>query len=432
MVKRSYYDILTEAMTDLEAHGYDSAARVEYWSARIREAAEAAMGTTRRMEEMLRDAYAAIYKKMIERGGIVEMHPGVDRWTLSRVSPALRGELDRRILAAADLIKLNREQAVAKTLQRFRGWSTSIPAGGTSSPGKGKAKDDVRKALARLPFEERRVLIDQGHKLTAALSEIVAKDQGAIAVVWHSHWRQANYDYRPKHKERDGRVYAIRDSWAIKRGLVRKGPDGYYDEITAVGEEPFCRCYATYIYNLRQLPAEMLTKKGAAALEEARKKVRADAEEAALPLLAVRRLDRLGYGKGVRSIEVVPDDGPWNASYCEGGRIEVQEKLLRESEDARTHVLLHEFGHCGEDHDPATFAEFERLGLGGAANFLGIANGAHLCDYARTGKLPNATSEAFAESYARMMLRKSLPEELREFWERRIGEGPPAVKQGSA
>ncbi|ECG8055094.1 hypothetical protein FM848_23300, partial [Salmonella enterica] len=37
--------------------------------------------------------------------------------------------------------------------------------------------------------------------------------------------------------------------------------DGYLDEITQPGEEVFCRCYLTYIYNVRSLPDEMKTEK---------------------------------------------------------------------------------------------------------------------------------------------------------------------------
>lgn len=275
MVAKNYYDLLTEAMNDISEHGYDSEERIAYWAERLREMAEAAMGPMRKMEQMLRDAYEDIYRRLIERGGIVKMHPGIERYTIQRVKPHLRAELDRRILASANLIRLNREQAIGKTLQRFRGWSTSIPPGGTDAPGKGEAKAGIRKALASLPFEERRVLIDQSHKLVSSLNEIVAKDQNAIAAEWHSHWRQSGYNYRPDHKARDGKIYAIRGNWAMTKGLMTKGKQPYYDEITAAAEEIFCRCTVRWIYNLRDLPPDMLTKKGADVLKAAQEKIRA-------------------------------------------------------------------------------------------------------------------------------------------------------------
>ena len=262
MAGDSYYEVLTAAVNDISEHGFDSAERVAFWSERIKEAAQRSMTPPHAMEQMLRDAMAAIYQRMVDRGEVAKFHPGIARFTIERLRPQMRAELDRRILASAGLIKLNKEQSVQKTLQRFQGWATSIPAGGSDNVDKREEKTKLTKALRQLPFEERRVLIDQGHKLTASINEIVATDGGAIALRWHSRWRQAGYDYREDHKERDGKVYLLRDSWAKKAGLVKSGDAGYYDDVTAVAEEPFCRCNAVYIYNLRSLPLDMLTVKG--------------------------------------------------------------------------------------------------------------------------------------------------------------------------
>jgi len=270
----SYFDVLTAAIADVAEHGYDSAERIAYWSQRLKEAAERTMGSESEMERQLREALRAEYSRLIERGGIAQFHQGVARFTIERIRPQLRAELDRRILAAASLIKLNRKAAVEKTLRRFQGWSTSIPKGGSDAVGKREEKTAIRKSMTALPFEERRCLIDQSHKLASAINDIVATDGGAIAVVWKSHWRQAGYDYREEHKERDGRVYMIRGNWALAKGLVKPSEDGYYDEITAFGEEVFCRCSGRYLYSLSALAKiapEMITKKGEAALEAARK-----------------------------------------------------------------------------------------------------------------------------------------------------------------
>lgn len=269
----SYHDVLTEAINDLAANGFDSAERVAYWQARLREAAERTMASTAQMEEMLRESMAAIYKRLVDNGGLMRAHVGVSRFTVERLRPQMQAELSRRILASADLIRLNRKQAIEKTQQRFAGWATSIPAGGSKVVDKRDEKASIKKALSSLPFEERRVLIDQGHKLTASINEVVATGSGAIAVRWNSHWRQRGYNYRADHKERDGKVFLLRSSWARDGGLAKPGPDGYYDEITALAQEPFCRCWGTWLYNLRDLPKDMLTVKGADALAEARRKI---------------------------------------------------------------------------------------------------------------------------------------------------------------
>ena len=47
-----------------------------------------------------------------------------------------------------------------------------------------------------------------------------------------------------------------------RKWLCQSWPSGYLDEITQPGEEVFCRCYVTYLYNLRSIPEDMLTQKG--------------------------------------------------------------------------------------------------------------------------------------------------------------------------
>lgn len=257
----SFQRVLADAIADLAATGYVDAERIEAWASLLRAVAERELGSAERIEARMREAMSAIYDRLIERGKIVERVPGVPRYTLQMIKPKLRAELDRRIIAAADLIKLNRTEAIEKTLQRFRGWSTSIPPGGDGLIDKREVRSRVGKSVAQVRFEERRVQIDQGHKLMANIANIVAVDNGAIAAEWHSHWRQVNYNYRPDHKERDMKMYAIRGSWAITQGLMNKGA-GYTDEITAPAQEPFCRCYLRYVSSLRRLPDEMLTDKG--------------------------------------------------------------------------------------------------------------------------------------------------------------------------
>jgi hypothetical protein len=276
--KQTYYDVLTEAVNDIVEHGYDSPERIAYWTQRLKDAAERFTKPVDEMQRLLRDSLEAVYHKLVDKGELIDKYSfGADRFTLERVKMQLRAELDRRILASANLIVLNKQNAISQTLQRFQGWATSIPKGGTDAAKKPKVKEDIRKSLTSLSFEERRVLIDQGQKFTSNLNDILAHDGGAIAGEWHSHWRQLNYNYRPDHKERDKHVYLIRGSWAQERGLVKPSTYGYTDEITKPAEEVFCRCYYRYIYSLGALPREMLTKKGEAALLEARAKMKARA-----------------------------------------------------------------------------------------------------------------------------------------------------------
>ena len=268
-----FAETISAAIADLTANGFDSETRIAFWSAKLREAAKESMISEDEMQRLLKERLTDAYIKMVDRGGLEKQHSGIPRFTIEKVKPQLRAELDRRILAAANLIKLNRTAAVEKTIQRFQGWATSIPKGGSNVVAKGETKDDIRKALASLPYEERRVIVDQGHKFAANLSDILATDGGAIAAIWRHH--HVTYP-RPEHVERDGDVFLIRDSWAHREGLVKPaGPKGYTDSIEMPGELPLCRCTYSYYFHLRDLPQDMLTAKGKAALAEVRSRAAA-------------------------------------------------------------------------------------------------------------------------------------------------------------
>lgn len=274
MAASSYDRVLSEAVEEFNTQGYTSPERLAYWQERLRAAANESLTPLDEVQRQVRAALEAMYSRLVDRGTMLRRHPGVERYTIDRVRPALRAELDRRVYASAELIRLNRPQAVDKTLQRLSGWATSVPPGGAGGGvSRREIKADIKRPLASSPFEVRRVVIDQGHKLTSAINDIVATGGGALAATWNSHWRQANYNYRPDHKERDGAVYLVRGSWAHERGLVKPGDVGYIDAVTRPAEEPFCRCFYTYLYNLRDVPEDMLTAKGRLALSEARSRV---------------------------------------------------------------------------------------------------------------------------------------------------------------
>ena len=268
----SFDKVLRDAIDDMATHGFDTAERLAYWQARLREAAEAAMTSDVKMRRMLDEAMRAIYRRAAEGAGVLKMHPGLSRYNIDRLTPLMRRELDKRIMASADLIRLNKSQVVDETLRRFAGWATSIPVGGGQT-NKRETKEDIRKSMSGLSFKERRVLIDQGHKLTTSISEVVATNSGALAGFWRSKWRQANYDYREHHKERDGELFVVRGNWAMERGLMKLAGHKYTDEITKPGEEVFCQCNYEYVYSLRRLPADMITEKGRAELERVKKEM---------------------------------------------------------------------------------------------------------------------------------------------------------------
>lgn len=274
---KTFQEVLTEAVRDISLNGYDDPARLEQWIKRLRFAAMADLPSQEEIQNRMQLAMQSVFNRTFSKSSVLKYHPGVPTFTIERLKPFARAELDKRIRASTQLIKLNREQAIDKTLQRFSGWATSIPDQGSRIVDKPEVKEHIAKPIAQVKYEARRCSIDQGAKLVAAINEVVAQQNGVIAYRWRSHWKRAGYDYREDHKERDQQIYLVRDSWAKEQGLVKKGEAGYYDEITAAAQEPFCQCWVVALYALRDLPPEMLTDKGKKLLEETRLKRTANA-----------------------------------------------------------------------------------------------------------------------------------------------------------
>ncbi len=280
MSRKTFYETVAAAIKDIAAHGYDNPERLEHWRRLIEAAAASTFVSMDEVERDVRKTMTLAYHRMVTKGGLLRRMPQITAYTLQRLMPALQTELNRRIISSIDLIKLNRPVAIAKTVQRFTGWATSVPEGGfPSDVRKGTykyvdIKGDVQRSMTSLPFEERRVIIDQNAKLMSAINTTVAEGGGAIGAIWQSHKHQKGYDGRPQHNKRDGDLFLVRDSWVIQKGLVKRGAGAYTDSIEQPGEFVFCRCSWVYIFNLRDLPADWLTKKGTETLAAARQKTR--------------------------------------------------------------------------------------------------------------------------------------------------------------
>ena len=257
-------DTVNKAVAEFQERGFDSIDRLNRWQREITYAAEMDAKKSKDIDARLKDHLSRIFVSQIDKGNALKKH-GVARWTLEKLKPKLRNELDRRILASAQLIKLNREEMIARTLRRFNGWATSLPIGGSDAVDKRETANDLKKALKQLPFSERRVFIDQGFKLKASLDNIIATDGGAIAAIWRAR-HGGSYANRPEHLKRDGQIFVMRDNWAIEDGLMKLDGHQYTDEIEMVGELVYCGCNYQYLYALRDLPDSMLTEKGRATL----------------------------------------------------------------------------------------------------------------------------------------------------------------------
>lgn len=266
MIQPRFYSLLLEALQEFAKSGYTSEGALQDWLIRLHAALDYEMPTDAFTRKQLSNALNVVFNREV-RTGIQKRVPGVSRYTIDRVSPTLRAELDRRIYAGVDLIRLNKRAAKEKTLQRFSGWVSSVPTGGSASTATEirEAAAEIGKTVRQQKYEARRVAIDQGHKLSAAVAHVVAKQEGAIAGIWHDRGEHDHgYDARPAHLKRSGTLFLIRDSWAMSEGLVRKGGLGYTDEIEQPAELPFCSCWYEFVTSPRGLPEILLTAKGRA------------------------------------------------------------------------------------------------------------------------------------------------------------------------
>jgi hypothetical protein len=262
MIHPPFRTLIMEALRWFATNGYSSEGVLQDWLLRLHRALERELPTDAATKTQISNALAKVFDREI-KSGIVKRVPGVTRYTLDRVAPALRAELDRRIFASVDLIKLNKAAATQKTLQRFSGWVTSVPAGGMAKPDIREVAQDILKPSKQVRFEARRVAIDQGAKLSQNVAKVVSIHAGAIAGIWHDRGQyDKSYDYRPDHLERSGKLFLVRDSWAMNEGLIAKRGLQYMDEITEPAQEIYCSCWYEFVTSPKALPETLLTAKG--------------------------------------------------------------------------------------------------------------------------------------------------------------------------
>ncbi|HBZ7601575.1 TPA: hypothetical protein MM046_005370, partial [Klebsiella pneumoniae] len=167
---KTFTRTVREAVKFFLRNGYTSRQELERWQSIIRQAAEGE--TAENYAEMVSRKLTHTYELQVGRAAALKRHAGISRFTLNYIEPGLRSELDRRILASVDLIRLNRQKAIETTLSRFSGWASSIPsANSIALTGlQGSMRETathIQKSAEQMDFEARRVMIDQNHKLIA-------------------------------------------------------------------------------------------------------------------------------------------------------------------------------------------------------------------------------------------------------------------------
>jgi hypothetical protein len=210
------------------------------------------------------------YSSQIERGDIFDYHKGVSRLRVSELKPELQDKLRQRIQANKQLITDYYLDTETKAVNNaVANWLN------TTSFNKVLSDDIIRGIVSKCDeavstYDISRRAIDQSHKLIADFNAVIADDAGAVAGQWHSHKKTATYMARPEHEKLNNKIYVIKNSWAVKQGLLKKGSNDWLEDLK---EQPAqlinCTCYFVYFYEydliaLFKLKPEIFTEKGKA------------------------------------------------------------------------------------------------------------------------------------------------------------------------
>lgn len=203
-------------------------------------------------------------------------HKGITKASINDLKPKFRKEIEDRVKISFNLMKNQEDELKQKIASRFINW-VSIDSkevrGNTTSKQSLLNFLDFAKENSIAEDHAKFILQDQTRKMIANLDDLVARENNAIGGIWHNRqdrrvvgnpqgiYPHAESKAHGNHWEREGKFYIFKDSWAYQKGYV-KGE--LYDNLEdgGVGVAIGCRCRLEFIYDLRDVPYENLTKKG--------------------------------------------------------------------------------------------------------------------------------------------------------------------------
>ena len=153
-----------------------------------------------------------------------------------------------------------------------------VPMGGTKDKDIKSRITEIKNELRPLAKWDRLFYVHKAMSFPAEVEFLFSLEGKPIAAIWHYNPIDEQTDY-PKtydHKHRDGLVYAVRGNWAIAKGLMNAGPNGYLDEISRSSQEIGCMCHLQWLYSISRLPTNMMTEKGLAELKRVRAAVQTE------------------------------------------------------------------------------------------------------------------------------------------------------------
>ena len=138
-----------------------------------------------------------------------------------------------------------------------------VPTGGTKDKAINGQITEIMEQIRHLAKWNRLFYTYKARSFPAEIEYIFMLAGNPIAAIWcYSNLdAQGEYQKTYDHEQRNRHVYAVRGNWAIKKGLMQVGPDGYLDEIGIPGREIGCMCSLQWVINVRKLPGNMITEK---------------------------------------------------------------------------------------------------------------------------------------------------------------------------
>ena len=223
------------------------------------------------VSQTLKRAYSDFYTKE----GFKKTNKGISKLKLSDLRQDFKKELDKKITISFNLIKNKENEIKQKLASRFINWLT---IDSEEVRGKTTSKQSLLNFLDFAKENEiaeehaKFILKDQTRKMVCAFDLLIAEANGAIGGFWKNRgdrrvvgnpngfYPQGNKTHND-HWNRDGVFYIYKDGWAYQKGYVK---GSLYENLEdgGVGVAIGCRCRMENVYDLRDVPKEILTKKG--------------------------------------------------------------------------------------------------------------------------------------------------------------------------
>lgn len=218
----------------------------------------------------LRKAYIAYGKR-----DFLKNNKNLKGWRLNELKPQMRKQLRERINFSLNLIKTQDAQRMSILQSRFLDWLSSKDSEAVKKPSL-KESLKAEKLIRKNDKHYNMILKDQTRKMISNFDNTVAEHYKALGFFWKT--RRDNRvvgkpgGKNPKgseihgdHYSREDKFYFFKDNWAVAKGLINKAHKDFRwaeFEDGLPGQPINCRCYAYNIYELEDIPKELLSKKG--------------------------------------------------------------------------------------------------------------------------------------------------------------------------